>query len=288
MVLFVQALLNGITNGAFIAMMALGITLVFGVARFPNVAHGEFLTIGAYGAYWCAALVHAPLAVATVFGALLSIAVGLLAYVLVFRRIADRPVTALLVSIGLSLFLRGLISLVAGNGQVFYDMPLWRAWRVGSVRILPLEVGIAVASLIVILITHLILKHTRIGIEMRAVSDNPTLARTGGINSERVNRATWAIALGVAGLAGTFLAAKTAIMPDMGWNLLLPAFAAAVLGGLGSPYGAIGAGLILGLAQNVATLWISDIYRTSFAFVVLIAVLLIKPSGLAGKGEVAR
>jgi branched-chain amino acid transport system permease protein len=288
MALFAQALINGITDGVFLAMMALGITLVFGVARFPNVAHGDFLTVGAYGAYWCTTLLHLSLPLAAIGGTVLSIAAGLLAYALVFRKISNKPITALLVSIGLSIFIRGLLSFVAGNQQVSYDMPLWRAWRWGGIRVLPSELAIAAASVAVILAAHLILKYTRIGIEMRAVSDNPDLARTGGIDPGRVNRATWSIALGVAGLAGMFVAAKTAISPDMGWNLLLPAFAAAVLGGLGSPYGAIFAGLLIGIAQNVATLWISDTYKISFAFLILIATLLIKPSGLTGKGEAAR
>lgn len=288
MALFAQALINGITDGTFLAMMALGITMVFGVARFPNVAHGDFLTVGAYGAFWCATLLHLPFVVAAIGGTALAILTGLAAYALIFRQIADRPITALLVSIGLSILMRGTLSFVAGNQQVAYDLPLWRAWRILGVRVLPLEAGIALASVVVIVATHLILKYTRIGIEMRAVADNPDLARTGGINAERVNRATWSIALGVGGLAGIFVAAKTAISPDMGWNLLLPAFAAAVLGGLGSPYGAIAAGLIIGLAQNVATLWISDTYKITFAFIVLIATLLIRPEGLTGRGAVAR
>lgn len=286
--LLAQAIVNGITDGAFLAMMALGITLVFGVARFSNVAHGDFLTVGAYGTFWCAGLLHLPLGLAVFGGAALSVGVGLLCYLVVFRRIADRPVTALLVSIGLSIFLRGLLSLVAGNRQVAFDLPFWRAWKWGELRILPIEAGIAVASLVVILAVHLILRHSRIGIEMRAVADNPALARTGGINPRRVNIATWSIALAVAGLAGVLLGAKTAIFPDMGWNLLLPAFAAAVVGGLGSPYGAIAAGLLIGIAQNVATLWIADPYKIAFAFVILIVTLLFKPNGLTGKGSVAR
>lgn len=286
--LLAQAFVNGITDGAFIAMMALGITLVFGVARFSNVAHGDFLTVGAYGAFWCAGLMNLPLPLAVVGGAGLSVVVGLACYLIVFRRIADRPVTALLVSIGLSIFLRGVLSFVAGNRQVAYDLPFWRAWKFGDLRILPVEAGIALASFLVILVVHLILKYSRIGIEMRAVADNPSLARTGGIDPRRVNLATWSIALAVGGLAGIMLGMKTAIFPDMGWNLLLPAFAAAVVGGLGSPYGAIASGLLIGIAQNVATLWIADPYKIAFAFVILIVTLLFKPNGIMGKGSVAR
>jgi branched-chain amino acid transport system permease protein len=286
--LVVQAFINGITNGALLAMTALGITLVYGVARFPNIAHGDFLTVGAYGAFWCATLLHLPLPVAVIGGMILAVITGLSAYSLVFRKLLDRPIAALLVSIGMSIFIRGVLSFVAGDHHVSYDIPLWSAWRLGTIRILPLEIYIAASSFTIIFAVHLILKHTRMGMAMRAVSDNPVLARTGGISPSRVNQATWAIALGVAGLGGIFVAAETALSPDMGWNLLLPAFAAAVLGGLGSPYGAIGAGLLLGVAQSIAVLWISDAYRTSFAFVVLIITLLIKPSGLTGRREVAR
>lgn len=288
MTVLVQALVNGLTDGAFLALIALGITLVFGVARFPNIAHGDFLTVGAYGTFACATLFGLPLALAAVGGVALTVLAGLLSYRLVFRLVAGQPVSALLVSIGLSIFIRGLIGFVAGSQWLAYDLPLWPAWRLGGILVLPLEAAITAATLVVILGAHLVLRYTRIGVEMRAVADDPVLARTTGISPDRVNRATWSLSLGVAGLAGIFVAAKTAIYPDMGWNLLLPAFAAAVLGGLGSPYGAIAAGLLLGVAQNLAALVVSDTYKISFAFVVLIGVLLLKPSGLSGRGAVAR
>ncbi|MGI4814144.1 MAG: branched-chain amino acid ABC transporter permease [Janthinobacterium lividum] len=288
MTAFLQALLNGISDGAMLALVALGLTLVFGVARFPNVAHGEFLTLGAYGAYWCATLLGLPLLVSIAGGIGLAVVAGLAAYALVFRRIADRPVTALLASIGLSITLRGFIVFVAGTQQVSYDIPLWGAWSLGGITLLPLDVLVTVASFVVILFAHLVLRYSRIGVEMRAVADNPELARTSGIAPGRVNRATWSLALGVAALAGMFVAAKTSISPDLGWDLLLPAFAAAVLGGLGSPYGAIFAGLLIGIAQNIATLWISETYKVSFSFIILIAVLLLRPSGISGRKEVAR
>lgn len=285
---FVQALINGLTDGAFLAMVALGITLIFGVARFPNVAHGDFLTVGAYGTLWTMSLFGLPLLVATIGGVVLAIVTGLLAYVLIFRRIGDRPVTALLASIGLSIFMRALITFVAGGQQQTFNPPLWRAWRFWDLRILPMEVLIFGASVAVILGAHIILRHTRIGMEMRAVSDNPDLARSAGIDPERVSRYTWGIALAVAGIGGVFLGVRTSIFPDMGWNFLLPAFAAAVLGGMGSPYGAILAGFILGIAQNLAIVWLDSTYRVAFAFIVLILVLLFKPSGLAGRKEMAR
>jgi len=288
MIAFAQALANGISDGALLAMVALGITLVFGVARFPNVAHGEFLTLGAYGAYWCSSLLGWPLLAAVGGGIVLAIAAGLASYALVFRTVSQRPVTALLASIGLSILLRGAITFIAGSQQVSYDIPLWGAWDLAGLTLLPLDVLVTIASFVVILMVHLVLAKTPIGTRMRAVADNVELARTSGIDPQRINLATWSIALAVAALAGMFVAARTAISPDLGWNLLLPAFAAAVLGGLGSPYGAILAGLIIGLAQNIATLWISETYKVSFSFLILIAVLLIRPSGITGRKEMAR
>lgn len=286
MITLLQAVLNGVAEGALLAMMALGVTLIFGVARFSNNSHGEILTVGAYGTLWGAAAL--PLWLAVPAGVLLAVIVGLMTYALIFRRLADRPIAALLASIGVSIFLRGLIALIAGTSQFGLDIPLWRAWRFWGLRILPVEAYICLASFVTIFAVHLVLRNTRIGVEMRAVADNPLLARTSGIDPDRVNRATWTIALVVGGLAGVLVAAKTSIYPDLGWNLLLPAFAAAVFGGLGSPYGAIMAALILGIAQNVATLWIPDTYKSTVAFVVLIGVLLIRPSGLTGRQEIAR
>lgn len=283
-----QALVNGATDGLFLALMALGITLVFGIARFSNIAHGDFATLGAYGTLWVGRATGLPLVLAVPGGLVLAVAVGLAAWRLLFRQIGDRPVTAMLASIGLSIFLRGAITLVAGSHQRSFDLPLWRAWKVAGVRILPMEVVIAGASLAVLLTAQLILRRTRIGAEMRAVADNPLLARTSGIRPERVALATWVLALAVAGLAGVFLGIRTAVSPEMGWNFLLPAFAAAVLGGMGSPAGAILAGLLLGIGQNLAVIWIDNSYKIAFAFVVLIAVLLVRPGGMAGMREVAR
>ncbi len=286
--LILQAVFNGTTEGALLSMMALGITLIFGVAKFSNNAHGEVLTVGAYGAYWASSLLALPLWLSVPAGVLLAVVVGLLTYVLVFRHLGDRPIAALLASIGVSILLRGLLTLVAGTQQLGLQTPMLRAWRFGGLRVLPMEVYVGLASLLTIYAVHLVLKHTRIGAEMQAVADNPVLARTSGISPERVNRATWTIALLVGGLAGIFVAAKTAVYPELGWNLLLPAFAAAVLGGLGSPYGAILAGLLLGVAQNIATIWINDTYKSSVAFAVLVATLIVMPGGLAGRRVVAR
>jgi branched-chain amino acid transport system permease protein len=288
MLVFSQALINGITDGAFLAMIALGATLVFGVARFPNVAHGDFLTLAAYGTLCATGLVHLPLLLAAICGIVLTVIVGLASYALIFRKIADRPITCLIVSIGLALVVRDAILFVAGGDAQAYDLPVWRAWRLGGFVILPLDAYITVLSAAAIFAVHLLLRYTRIGVEMRAVSDDPSLARVGGVSPERVNIATWSVALALAGAAGILVAAKTLVFPDLGWTLLLPALAAAILGGLGSPYGAILAGMLLGLSQNIATIWIGDTYKDSFAFVVLIVALLLRPTGLTGRLEAAR
>lgn len=282
-----QAVLDGLVEGTLLAMVALGLTLVFGIARFPNVAHGEFLTVASYVTWW-AAQAGLFLPVAAVLGCAATVPIALLSYRYVFRPLASTPATCLITSIGLSLLLRNVIAFVFGTGQQAFDVPLWRAWRLGGLLILPIDLLIAAISILAIFCVHLLLKHSRIGLEMRAVADDPTLARTGGLRPDRVHVVMWSVAASLAGLAGILLGAKTVVFPELGWTMLLPAFAAAILGGLGSPYGAILAGILIGITQNVATIWISDAYKETLSFVALIAVLLLRPQGLTGRVEAAR
>jgi branched-chain amino acid transport system permease protein len=284
-----QALVNGITEGTILALAALGLTLVFGISRFPNAAHGDYLTAGAYGAYWAAALLGLSMPLAALAGIAFSMGTGLLFYFFVFRKLAKRSgAVNLIASIGIALFVRHAIIFMAGTEQFSYGLPILRAWRVFGLRIFPMDVLFAGISIAAMGAVHFILSRTEIGRKMRAVSDNPQLARIGGIRSGTVHVVMWMMALSLAGLSGILLGMKTVIDPLMGWDMLLPAFAAAILGGFGSPGGAILGGIIIGTSQELAVLFISETYKVAVAFIVITAVLLIRPWGLMGRREVVR
>lgn len=287
--MILQALLNGITEGAILALAALGLTLVFGISRFPNAAHGDYLAVGAYGAYLGSAVLGLPMPLAALLGILCTVFAGLLFYHFVFKKLANRPsATNLIASIGIALFVRYFIIFFAGTEQFNYKLPILRAWKFAGLRIFPADTVFTAVSITVIVLVHLVLRYTDIGRKMRAVSDSPQLARISGIRTVQVNLTMWVISLGLAGLAGILIAAKTVVHPYLGWDLLLPAFAAAILGGFGNPYGAILGGIVIGVSQELAVLFISETYKIAFSFTIIAFVLLFRPWGILGHKEAVR
>ena len=280
-VLVVTGLMSGLVTG----LAALAVTLVFGIARFANAATGDVMTLGAYVA----------LGVGTATGSLLlggaaglaaAMVAGVAAYLLVFRQLAGRSaVTALLASIGVGFMIRAGLALIYGYQQQVFAIPLARPWRPWGIRILPIDAELAALALAALAVVFLVLHATPIGRRMRAVADDPALAQVSGIAPLPVMIALWTMAGGVAAIAGIMLAMKTAVQPEMGWNTLLPGFTAAILGGIGSPVGAVLAGLILGLVQELASPFVGFTYKLAVVFAALLLVLLVRPSGLFGRRE---
>jgi neutral amino acid transport system permease protein len=285
---YAQLFVNGLFQGLVIGLAALSITLVFGIARFPNAATGDSMTLGAYAAL-SAHKASGSFLLAGVSAAGATGIAMLLAYWLVFRKLANRSVVALLVaSIGIAFFLRAVLGVVFGHGQQVFQMPLSRPHVFGGLRILPLDLQMATVALVTLIAVFGLLYLTPIGRQMRAVADNRDLARVSGIRPGRVMVALWLLAGAVAGIAGMMLGMKTIVTPEFGWEMLLPAFTAAILGGIGSPVGAVVAGLILGAMQEVATPFVGFTYKIAIAFVVMLLVLLLRPRGLFGRLEGVR
>lgn len=284
-----ELILNGVVQGLVIGLSALGITLVFGIARFANAAAGDVTTVGAYAAF-LTVQATGSLLVGGLGGALACAAVSVLAYLLVFRPLSGRPAVALLVSsIGLAFLIRAVLGLVFGHGQQVFPVRLERPWIVlDTVRIAPMDLRLAGAALAALAVAFIVLYRTPVGREMRAVADDRDLARVSGILPDRVLVTLWVLAGAVGGIAGTMIGIKTVVSPEVGWELLLPAFAAAILGGIGSPVGAVLAGLLLGVAQELSTPLVGFTYKLAISFLVLLAVLLVRPRGLFGRVEGAR
>ncbi len=284
-----QALANGLVEGSILALVALGLTLVFGIARFPNAAHGDYLAVGAYGTWVGVRYLELPMPLAALGGMLLTVIVGVGFYRFVFKKLSARhSAISLIASIGIALFVRHAIILFAGSDQYSYQLPILRAWRIGGLRILPMDLVYTGLSVAAITGLHLLLRHTDLGRRMRAVSDSPRLARVSGIRVGQVQVLMWVLSLSLAALAGILLASRTVVHPYVGWDILLPAFAAAILGGFGSPYGAILGGLVIGISQELAVLFISETYKVAFSFVIIALVLLVRPWGILGRKEMVR
>jgi len=285
---FAELLLSGVMSGLIIGLAGLAVTLVFGIARFSNAATGDTMTLGAYGA-----LLGTTLTGSLIFGGLVGLLAGALAavlsYVLVFRQLANRsPISSLLASIGLAFFIRAGLGLAFGHNQSVFQLDIVRPIRFLDLRIQPNDLKFATIALVTLVIVFIILHMTPIGRRMRAVADNPLLARVSGIAPRPVMFTLWAMAGAVSAIAGIILGMKTVVSPEMGWDMLLPAFAAAVLGGIGHPVGAIVGGLVIGVAQELATPFVGFTYKIAVSFIVLLLVLLVRPRGMFGRVEGVR
>ncbi len=272
-----------------VALPALAMTLVMGVNRFPNAATGDLMTTGAYAAVIMQTLGVSSLLGATVLAAFATALISVIAYELIFKKLARQPMIAsLLAAIGLGFLLRSVISFFAGHDQRNFKLPLVRAWNFDGIRILPSDLNIAAAALVCLLLVFLLLFKTSFGRQLRAVSDNPDLARASGIRARSLMIGLWLLVGSISAIGGVLLGMKAVVMPELGWDHLIPAFAAMVLGGIGSPVGAVLGALIMCVAQELSVPLLGPSYKLVLSFGVLALVLLVRPSGLMGRAELVR
>lgn len=283
MLTFVQTLIFGLALGGVIALCAVGLTLSYGVTGFINFAYGEFLTLGAYitigiaaaGSGLVAALVLAVIAVG-----IIGIVIARVFYDPLMRR---GLLPLLVTSVGVAFVINNLVQMSAGANPVRFPLPLMRPWALGGLFVPREQVYILVTALVAMLIVHLMLRHTLAGKKMRAIADDRDLARAAGVRTRRVLAVTWFVSAAIGALGGVLLAVtQVTLGPQMGWHFLLVIFAAVLLGGIGSPYGAVLGGLVIGLAVEFGATYISPNYAYSFAFIVLILALIFRPRGLLG------
>ena len=290
---FVQLLVNGLITGAILALTGVGASLVFGIQRIANFAHGDYLTIGAYVAFVVNVVFHQSLLVAAFSGVLGTAGFALVAHFGLFRPLRGRGTIAIsLISVGLGLVIRDAIFLIAGSKVRVYDVSQSQVVTIGFVRLSPGQLVAVIVALIVAPLTALFLARTRLGKSMRAVADNRDLAAVAGINVEHMAIYVWILAGGLAGLGGVMLAlVQGPFDPNLGLAPLFLIFTTVVLGGIGSAFGALTAGLVLGLAMEMST-WsgllggVEAKYKPVLAFVVLILLLLYRPQGLFGRARI--
>lgn len=287
--LLLNLIMNGLIEGLVIAMAALGITLVYSVARFPNAAAGDFMTTAAYLTKAIAMLAGGSLAIGASAAVVLTALVSALCYVLVFRKLEGRSLVAPLVaSIGLAFLIRNVLTFVVGTDPSVLPVPIVRAINVGGIFLQPMDLAVAAGALVSLGVAFGILHKTAMGRRMRAIAGNRDLARVSGIRSRSVMLQLWALVGGLSAVAGILLAARSVVEPEMGWHMLLPAFAAAILGGIGNPVGAVLGGIIIGIAQEVAVPYVGSTYKAAVGFGVILVVLLFRPNGLLGRTAGAR
>jgi len=293
----IQLTVGGLVFSFLLAMASLGLSLIFGTTGLVNFAHGELITFGAMAAF---AIDQLPGKV-SLGGANVTMVAGIITAVVVstafgwiqdkilwapLRRKGIGLIAAMIVSIGLSIFLRNIYQYFAGADTHNYSQ--WTSpnpWHVGQISFTPKDVGVVALSAVVLVLVCLAIQRTRIGKATRAVADNPALAASSGINVDRVISVVWSAGAGLAGLSGVLLGMTQGFDYQVGFKILLLVFAAVVLGGLGSVWGALVGSFIIGIFIEVSTLVIPAELKFVGALVVLIVVLLFRPQGLLGRAE---
>lgn len=321
---FNNVLISGVVLGSIYAIGAIGVTLIFGILRFAHFAHGDMMTMGGFIAFLLAAAfaamgIVAPvptgflvLPIAMVIAAVIALGIDKGFYAPLRKRGA-KPVTLLIASIGVTLIIQGLIRLFFGSGsysffetetKLLFKIPIPIEGVTRTINFTQPQLLMVGSTVIAVLALHFFLTRSRLGKAMRAMADNPDLAQISGINTKLVVRVTWIIAGALACMAGTMLALDVSLKPDLAFNIVLPIFAAAIVGGLGQAYGAIAGGFLIGFAETLAIFnwsillrplnsvlpgWMAipnnlavvpTEYKLTVAFVILVIVLLWRPTGI--------
>jgi len=298
-----ELIVYGIVLGSIIALGAIGLTLVYGILRFANFAHGDLMTAGAFIAFFLVTGLFPWLGIPdTTFGSLsfgwrmaFAFPIGMFCVAVVsilLDRILYRPlrlkrsgsVILAMSALGASFIIRMIVLILWGADYRLYrpgvlrpaiQLPL-------EIKIRPDQIFLLLVVLTLVILLYLFLQRTKMGKAMRATSDNMELARVSGIDTERVIIWTWGIGGALAGAGGILYGIDVQLHSGMGWNFLLPLFAATIMGGIGNMYGALIGGLVMGVAQQVSTAYLLPTYKPAVAFIVMIVILLVRPQGIFG------
>src|SRR3989454_3713139 len=291
-----QAVIQGLVVGSIYVLGASGLSLTYGIKKFANFSHGDMMTVGAYAAFTMNVIFAQNIFVGVAFAVLTLALLGVFLELSIFRRLEGRgPVSALIASVGVSLVLQNVLSAIFTTNVLYLgvnlppDVPLGATGL--SFNVVKGGVTLAVSAGFIVFL-HVMLTYTTLGKAMRACADDLDLARTSGINTRNVILWTWIISGAFAAVAGVLLAIIVNVFPLLGFFVLLYIFAAVIIGGIGSPYGAMIGGLIIGIVQKLSNVVFGALqgrfleggaeYEPVGAFLVMIAVLLLMPEGIMG------
>lgn len=286
--MFIEQLVNGLTIGGIYALIALGYSMVYGILKIINFAHGDIFMLGTFIGMTLVKVMNIPLIPAFLLSMVMTAIIGMIIEKFAYRplRMADR-MAPLLSAMGVSIMLANLAQLFWGTEtHPFPTVFEITNIKIGAASFNNLQVYILIMSIVLMIALQFIVKYTPWGVAMRATSYNKDNARLMGINVDQIISITFGVGSALAAAAGIMVGIYyDAVYPTMGYSAGLKAFTAAVLGGIGSVPGAMFGGLLLGVAENLGAAYMASGYRDAIAFSILIIVLLFKPSGLFGKSH---
>jgi len=281
-----QQLLNGIILGGMYALLAVGLTLIFGLMHVLNIAHGEVITLAAFAAYYIAELLGLTWALGLVAAVGVGALFGLVAERVVFRRFAGDPFSGLIVAFGLSVLIQGIAFYVWKGVPRFTTSPLDGVLEFGSVCLSHQRILVFALTLFSFALLYYFLKRTQKGKSIRASAQNSLAASLMGISAYQTYRLVFVIGSALAGFAAALLGSLMTIGPFFGASLVMKGFVVVVLGGMGYVPGALAGGLILGLVESLGAAYLSSAFMDGYGFILLIVVLLFRPKGLFGAREI--
>lgn len=291
MSLLLNAVGFGLVTASVVAIGAVGLTLQFGITNFINFAYGELLTLGAYVGYYCTVVLHLDLALAIVASIVVTGVGAVILNEVIFApfvRAKARLFIMLIVTIGVSLILQNGYQIAFGTNFYRYNLNGNDSHKLGPFLLTTTQLVIIGLAILALGSLQVLLRYTKLGKSMRAMSDSADLAEASGLNTRTITRVAWFISGGLAGVGGVALALNVyTVTPTLGNLFVFVLFAAVILGGIGNPIGAMIASLIIGIAMEVSGAYINSAYKTAVAFAILVVVLLVRPSGIfATKGKV--
>jgi len=277
-----QVVISGLLAGALYAMVALGLAMIFGVMRVINVAHGTLLTLGAYTTFWWFHLLGVNPYLSVVVSMPIAFVLGLVLQRGLVSRVVDAPeLSSLILTFGISIALVNLLQLAFTSDLRSVEF-LTGAWVLGGLAFSKSRVVAFVVAVSITVLAYWFLQRTRLGKAIRATSQSPQVAMVCGVNVPRVRMVTFGLASALAAAGGSLVAVMIAIQPEMGQVYTFKSFLVIVLGGAGNYPGALAGGLLLGLAEQLASLFLTTQLSEAVAYVLLVLVLLIRPQGLLG------
>jgi branched-chain amino acid transport system permease protein len=280
-----QLIVNGLIAGSIYALMAAGFSLMYGLQRFMNIAHGATYVSGAFGAYACAALLGMPLWSSFVVGIIVATLTGVLVNEIVYRPLQkqkEKDKALLLASFGVFLFIEAIVLILFGADVKSFGLPIERGMNIAGAIVTPVQIVILFTAPVLFLCLWLFLTKSKLGKALRATADNETIASTMGINTRAMALLTTTVGSALAGVAGILVALEQNLEHSMGMSAVLKGLTAAVIGGIGNVPAAILGGYLLGLAENLGVWYLPSGYKDAIAFAILLLFLLLRPQGFFG------